>query len=260
MGVFLGGGGGRTSRRVDERLRAACARPARQRAVSRLRSDAVRRYPMLALGWSRRSRTGRCNATIGFGAARGRLRSISASARRPTPTRARPLRAGVLRVRFGAHRPVEREHLHAHAERARFVVQHAREHAQRGGADRAMAVTGPGCRRRGRRSARNRRRGRLRRAAAADGARRRVAATTAGIERVAQLVRRLVEQAAAFAFGAERGDDAVDRAVELAQRARERGGAGVRRRRSRRGWKGRRARAIACRSRNPSSRRPGTPR
>src|SRR5207342_640212 len=44
-----------------------------------------------------------------------------------------------------------------------------------------------------------------------------------GIERIAQFARRLVEDAATFALGAQGGDDAVDRTVELADLARQGG-------------------------------------
>ena len=105
-------------------------------------------------------------------------------------------------------------------QRARFVMQHAREHAQRGGADRAMAVTGPGLFAAGAADEH------VTAGAAALGQQRQQVARggevrhTSLVERCAQFVRRLVEHAAALAFAASATTTPCDRPVEFAQRRR----------------------------------------
>ena len=56
---------------------------------------------------------------------------------------ARPLLAGVLLVRVGAHGGFHFQQLQAHGERPRFAVEHARKHTHRSRRDRTVAVAGP---------------------------------------------------------------------------------------------------------------------
>ena len=145
--------------------------------------------------------------------------STRASARWPTARALGHCGQACSRLQFGADRAVDRQQLHAHAERARFLVQHAREHAQRGGRDGAMAVAGPGLFGAGAADQHvARRRGRLRPAAAAGGAPRPGAA--AGPRRA-----RWRRNAAGWSSRRPRSalprhgrDHAAERPAELAQR------------------------------------------
>ena len=143
------------------------------------------------------SRAKRTTGRAGFAAA---SRSISRSALLADGVAARPLRALTGDTGLAAHRCLDEQHLHAHVERLRFVVQHARQHAQSRGRDRAAAVvqpTAPRCR--VRRSARSCRRASSRRAAGSGGALRRGAA--AGPLRGSRAVRRSAGRSAGRDLG-----------------------------------------------------------
>ena len=131
--------------------------------------------------------------------------------------RARPLRAGVTDVFFGADRAVDCQQLHAHRQRPRFVVQHPRQHVQRGRTDGPMAVAGP-------------------RVLAARAADQHISAAAVGFGQQRQQIARsgqvrkhvlaelalqerrgVIEQAATLHAAADAGDHTAQRSAKLAQ-------------------------------------------